>query len=191
MPLYEEEMELLNDDVYDDYDGYSNYDSCSVNSNLPNSSISGKALKQLEGRAYYNKHGKTKTSNNCIEYEPGHYVLFRSINHKKVPIELYMTKNQPGYLIRNAVSGIRDAKYRVGRKDQDMFFSVKLTDQRCGANESYGMLFYDSPEEYERHFHTTVDQDIKEKWNLRRLQQLQSDQTADAEEEKNSFVVIH
>lgn len=136
------------------------------------------------------KNGKFKTHSNYIEYEPGHYVIFRNINRKRVPVEIYMTKNQPGCLIRNAISGIRETKYRVGRRDEYLFFKVKLTDKVYGQNESYGVLFYDSPEEYERHFNLVLDQAMKEKWVQQKMQYMQ-ETNDEVSHEHDTMVVVH
>jgi hypothetical protein len=137
------------------------------------------------------KNGKFKSNSNYIEYEPGHYTIFRIINEKRVPVEIYMTKNQPGYLIRNAISGIRETKYRVGRKDECLFFKVKLTDKLYGQHESYGVLFYDSPEEYERHFNISLQQGLKESWVERKMQYMQETSEYDTTEERDTMVIVH
>lgn len=153
------------------------------------------------------KNGKFKSHNDYIEYEPGHYVVFRTINHKRVPVEIYMTKNQPGFLIRNAISGIRDTKYRVGKLDECLFFKVKLSDIAFGREllkgrdrmhpscrgqyDSYGVLFYDSPEEFERHFNLTLDQGLKEKWAERKLQYMQDIRGYEEEPQRDTMVIVH
>jgi hypothetical protein len=171
--------------LYDDE--YSELDNCSVET-------SGKltGTRSFPGMNLL-KNGKLKSSGHFIEHEPGHYVIFRNVNRKRIPVEVYMTKNQPGYLIRNANSGIRETKYRVGRRDECLFFKVKLLDKYYGQRESYGVLFYDSPEEYERHFHLTLDQEIKEKWLEQKTQYMQELRGDDASEDKphDMMVIVH
>jgi hypothetical protein len=50
----------------------------------------------------------------------------------------------------------------VGSVNEHLFFKVGLATGELGNNG--GALFFDSPEQYERHMKTTVSQDIKQKW---------------------------
>jgi hypothetical protein len=104
-----------------------------------------------------------KQSGDYVELDVGHYRMFTKVKGKRIPIEFYMTKVSPGTLIRNAISGIRENSKYVGKKDEDTFFKVKLCCNYIGQNP-YGVLYYNSPEEYERHFYTTVPEKIKGKW---------------------------
>ena len=79
---------------------------------------------------------------------------------KQVSIELYISGDVGSY-IRNAVSGQR-YDYRVGSKSEDLLFKVGIATGELGY--SSGSLFYDSPEQYERHFFTLLENDRKEKW---------------------------
>jgi hypothetical protein len=47
----------------------------------------------------------------------------------------------------------------MGSKDEKTLFKVRLLFENPSRN-----LYYDSPEEYERHFMTTVKSDVKQKW---------------------------
>jgi hypothetical protein len=70
-----------------------------------------------------------------------------------------------GSLIRNAVSGLI-YDIRVGSLHEDMLFKVTKT---TGKRKEPLVLFYDSPEEYEKHYFTNVSDDIKKKWTERSL----------------------
>ena len=74
--------------------------------------------------------------------------------YKKVHINLYGS-GIVGTKIRNAVTGER-YDYKVGSKEQDLFFSVALCTGENGMKESLS-LFYDSPEQYENHMFQTID----------------------------------
>jgi len=80
-------------------------------------------------------------------------------------VESFATSRNCGTKIRHAISGHR-TPYFVG-KDDSLFFSVMDTTGKEGRK-----LFYNTPEEYERHFHNTVKvpQTIKEQWHLRNIQ---------------------
>jgi hypothetical protein len=68
-----------------------------------------------------------------------------------------------GTHIRNAVSGQR-TPHLVGSKNEDLYFSVIEATGINGRSEGV-RLFYDSPEQYENHFHITLDQNIKQRWH--------------------------
>lgn len=91
------------------------------------------------------------------------YVKARiNTGHNKITVEYYKTANMIGTKIRNALMGIYE-NYRVGRKDEDLFFKVVSTVVKDSNGESH-LLFYDSPEQYEKHFQCEVSDKIKRKW---------------------------
>lgn len=81
--------------------------------------------------------------------------------YKKVYINLYGS-GSVGTRIRNAVTGER-YDYKVGSKEQDLFYSVALCTGENGMKESLA-LFYDSPEQYENHMFQTIDMAAKGNW---------------------------
>ena len=86
--------------------------------------------------------------------------------YKKVRVNIYGT-GTTGTKIRNAVTGER-YDYKVGSKEQDLFYSVALCTGENGMKESLS-LFYDSPEQYESHMMTTIDSDRKMAWRLNHM----------------------
>jgi hypothetical protein len=83
---------------------------------------------------------------------------------------------------------------QIGRRDEDAYFKVAYSVGES-AQDRYGNLFYNSPEEYERHFHTTVSQQIKEKWLNRNMeyqkQVMKENMNYDSEDVAESYVLIH
>jgi hypothetical protein len=69
--------------------------------------------------------------------------------------------------IRNATDGSY-YNMRVGEKDEEQLFKVIVSDGRMGRRDPL-MLYYDTPEQYERHRRTTVLPETKEKWYKRQL----------------------
>jgi hypothetical protein len=69
--------------------------------------------------------------------------------------------------IRNAVDGTY-YNMNVGDRDEEQLFKVILADGKFGRKDPL-MLYYDSPDQYERHRQTTVSQETKEKWHQRHL----------------------
>jgi hypothetical protein len=76
-----------------------------------------------------------------------------------VKIDFYETKQRQGATLRSAISGAyyQDCKY--GSLDEDLFFKVR----NVSAKESR-VLFYENPEQFERHFKTTLPNKAKEIW---------------------------
>lgn len=78
------------------------------------------------------------------------------------PIHYFETHNVRNRYIRNAATGVH-YNCRVGTEDEDFFFSVLLS-----TGESAGkyppLLFYDCPEEYERHMDIRLPETMKNRW---------------------------
>jgi len=81
---------------------------------------------------------------------------------KKVTIEFYSTKTSPGTTIRDAITGARIADHRVGTAHEDLFFKVKLLTGE--VKHTTPTMFFDSPEQYERKFGCTVNDNAKQIW---------------------------
>jgi len=208
-PLPVSTNSLIDREDLDEIDGNYEYDNCSINSygggsgyhddrsvlsamsNRPNSMQSGKGYLLSKNVA---RHGLSRDSKGLVGSEPGHYLLYRNISGSRFNIEMYMTKNKPGIIIRHAVSGIREKNMRTGRRDEDAYFKVAYSIGECGQDR-YGNLFYNSPEEYERHFHTTVSQQIKEKWLNRNMEYqkklMKENMNYDSGDMAETYVLIH
>jgi hypothetical protein len=101
--------------------------------------------------------------------DKGYHKIKRK-NHKNInrniTIELY-TSGDIGCRIRNAVTGQRYS-YKVGSSDEDLLFSVKMATGEFGNDA--GALFYDNPEQYERHLFVTLTKEQKEYWYSKNLE---------------------
>lgn len=93
----------------------------------------------------------------------GEYKIHRIIKNKRVPIMIFTTCCTPGCHIRNAQTGIFE-NFLVGNYTEDLFFKVSICTGELGKNPYGKHLFYHSPEDYERHFDTTVPQKTKKEW---------------------------
>jgi hypothetical protein len=82
--------------------------------------------------------------------------------YKKITIKSYGS-GQVGSRIRNAVTG-QYTPYLVGSKNEDLFFVVTDSTGLFGRKDPL-FLYYDTPEQYENHQFTILNQKIKEKWN--------------------------
>lgn len=87
--------------------------------------------------------------------------------YKNYRVKAYITPNYPNSIIRNAITGtafkFQSGDYaRVGSTDEDLFFSVLIATGEAG--QTAALLFYDSPEQYERHMEDTLPSDGKTNW---------------------------
>lgn len=89
---------------------------------------------------------------------------------KNVRVEFFPTNRTSNSFIKHAMSGtVQSADGRVfrsGTKDEDLFFSVILATGEIVGDAP--LLFYDNPEQYERHFFINVPQTIKTRWMEKR-----------------------
>uniref|UniRef100_A0A6C0E8G1 Uncharacterized protein n=1 Tax=viral metagenome TaxID=1070528 RepID=A0A6C0E8G1_9ZZZZ len=148
---YEKEEEQYND--YLDVDTYSISEVSSVNT--------------------YDKNKKKKYED-AKKADPGYHKLKRYVNTKtgikRESYELYTTSCDTGAIIRNAVTGVRFNKFRVGSRAESQFFKTRLVTGETGRDGE--TLYFDSPEEYEKHMRITVPPEIKEKWLEKRMYDL-------------------
>ena len=77
-------------------------------------------------------------------------------------VGVYSTCTTPGACIRDAITGGTSDGCRVGSVYEDLFFKV------CFATGEFGSepktMFFDCPEQYERHLNATVSQPNKDRW---------------------------
>jgi len=111
----------------------------------------------------YRNHTSKKVSLDTKIDDPGYNCIRRVMNGRPVKIAFYETSTTPNVYIRDAVSGVRCSPYRVGTVDEDLFFSVILATGETGRRNP-SVLFYDNPEQYERHFYTEVSPTTKQAW---------------------------
>jgi hypothetical protein len=76
----------------------------------------------------------------------------------------FETNNTHGRHIRNAVNG-QYTRHIVGSSDEYLYFSVLIATGESGQTPD--CLFYDSPEQYERHMRVVVSDSAKDVWRNR------------------------
>lgn len=94
--------------------------------------------------------------------DKGYGKTFIRVNNRRVPVEFYSTNDNPGSTIRNAITGIYERGNRFGKKEEDLFFKTAIS-----SGSDMRILFYDSPDEFERHFFCKVADDVKTKWEIK------------------------
>ena len=100
------------------------------------------------------------TRNKCV------VMRYNPEKKRNVPVKFFPTKSTPNSIIKNALNGAFQTPFRVGSRDEDLFFSVLLATGELGQEAP--LLFYDSPEQYEQHFFTKISVDAKDAWRQKR-----------------------
>ena len=114
-----------------------------------------------------NKYEQKRILKEYKRLDKGYHKIKKGILRKNT-IEFYSTSIIPDSLIRNAITGER-YKWRVGKRlEEHLFFSVVLSTGEL-PNGPF-ILYYDTPEQYEKHQSIMLNKDVKQKWHIRYLQ---------------------
>lgn len=94
-----------------------------------------------------------------------YYSYKTKVNNENVKIELYSSPLLSKGFIRNAITGIR-SQYKVGSKYEDLYFKVMdvARKNQTVLNDLPRKLYYDSPEQCERHLNMIIPKSVKAKW---------------------------
>ena len=104
---------------------------------------------------------------NVKSFDPGYGYIFvdkvlPSGKTKKIRVDCY-SSGDSGTNIRNAETGDY-YKYKVGSKEEDLFFKVALSCGKFKPKNGLNIIFYDGPEQYEKHLMIELDNHVKETW---------------------------
>jgi len=83
----------------------------------------------------------------------------------KIFIMAFETTHGNTHCINARTNQVYSAKY--GSRDEDGLFSVILATGETGQTPL--TLFYDTPEQYERHFYLTLSPETKQRWQKKRV----------------------
>ena len=111
------------------------------------------------------------TVNDIKKLDRGYNEIYRKVEQTNGTVKnkkiIVYNSGDVGSNIRNAVTGIY-ANDLVGSKCEDLYFVSSLA---TGESQKGPLtLYFDSPEQFERHFNTTVNENIKSKWLEKRQQ---------------------
>ena len=121
----------------------------------------------VSSRTKTTKTMKQIVSEMYLENKKGYNKSIKNIRGKKVAIELFASGAR-GTTILNAVTGDRCNGHAVGSKDEDFYYKVNVCTGEIQGREMC-TLFYDSPEQYEKHMMMTVDTATKERWHQKQM----------------------
>lgn len=119
---------------------------------------------------------KVKTRFGVSYKNDKHYFKIKSRKKGAPSITGFSTTMLPGATIRNGVTGYLECDYagkpiyKVGTKDENLFFKANISVN--GITEEPRILFYDNPEQYERHFKVNLSIDTKKRWQKKYNQRL-------------------
>lgn len=101
-----------------------------------------------------------------------HNKIITKKNGKQKPdtIELYHTNLTPGSIIRDAVTGSRMSKFKVGSRDENFFFKTRLSIVGTDLFDN-NTFYFDSPEQFERIMYIPLSQEVKETWHSRLIEE--------------------
>lgn len=91
---------------------------------------------------------------------PGHHRIKIKIDNIIMKVDFFETGYQPGLNIRNAITGSY-YNNKTGTFDEHLYFKVI---DACYSGKNPHFLFYESPEQFERHFFCTVSKETKRRW---------------------------
>ena len=138
---------------------------------------------------------KIKIKTNFSELHANDKGFFKlKMGRNKPSITGFSTSYHPGVTIRNAATGYFESDYmgkpmyKVGSIDEDLFFRVSLSVNGVGPDPR--KLFYDNPEQYERHFRTTISNETKEKWTNKYNIALKRDEMKRLAAEERQYTTI-
>lgn len=124
----------------------------------------------IEEDEFVNQPQRTKKVNKILaetsEDDPNLFRIKRKIDGLYKTITYY-SSGQKGTLIRNAISGTTQKGHLVGTRNEELYFKTNIATGEVG--KSANILFYDSPEQYEKHMMCEISQNIKDTWGKKNL----------------------
>lgn len=113
-----------------------------------------------------------KEINTVKSYDTGYGYVYRKkllMNGtiKNTKIDCY-TSGDLGTLIRNAETG-NYYKFKVGSKEEELLFKIALATGELKTKNGSNVLFYDSPEQYEKHLNGEINQNSKDVWYEKKM----------------------
>jgi hypothetical protein len=113
----------------------------------------------------HNNANRKKQKQNYMKFkelDKGYRQLVREHNGDKVIVQLYITNQTPGVLIRDAVTGERYKGMKVGSFHEDAFFKVKDVSGELGRDS--GNLYFETPKQCEKYLNTVINDKTKGQW---------------------------
>ena len=110
---------------------------------------------------------KIKKKSSLNKNDVGYNKFYIQKKNLKIKVEVFSTNSNVGSLIRCPFTGIR-TNDRVGSRDEDYYYKVKCP--AISKGDVPVVLYYTTPESFERHFMCNLGEKVKENWRNRRKQ---------------------
>jgi hypothetical protein len=99
--------------------------------------------------------------------DKGYHRVKLNIDGETVKVDLFSTNFTPGCKIRNAVTGYYyDDQFKVGSYTEDLLFKVCDATGSCDNRDPL-ILFFNDPEQWEKHFGVTCSEETKDRWRMK------------------------
>ena len=125
-----------------------------------------------------NNYKPYKKNNKKINNQTMYHYYKEDFENKRRAKELIIMNNKKDIVtVHRSITNIVDAEtgkvfpHRVGTNEENLYFKVTdASGYNLGGNvlKDSLMLFYESPDDYERHMSTVVNPEIKDKWHEKR-----------------------
>ena len=116
-----------------------------------------------------NKFSNIKKMNKHFHYKYIKYLDSKG-KTKKRRIEFYNTAETMGNQIRNAIDGQIYPNMLTGTKCEDLFFKIRIFVKDDNEEKEKGYtLFYNGPEEFEKHQNISLDISKKNNWYQKKM----------------------
>ena len=126
----------------------------------------------LESNDFDDDNNQTSALHKIKSLNRGYHKIMRNIivnnRNKKMEIGVYGSGSHESP-IRNAETG-EYYKYKVGTMDEDLFFKAMVATGEIPSGPL--TLFYDCPEQYERHQYVDLDNSAKRRWEVKKQSRL-------------------
>ena len=113
----------------------------------------------VPSQKHNNKHNKRKIEA-LLSVDKGFGIIPGRLGQS--PVAYFRTQSVPGATIRNAVTGVYETGYKFGSHDELLFFKTSV------GKDSH-ILFYDGPEQFEKHMYCKLSDDLKQAWSDRSM----------------------
>jgi len=95
---------------------------------------------------------------------------------KKTTIDIYGSGGI-GSSIRDAITGKTNYMHKVGSRDEDLYFKIRICTGELPSNAS--TFFFDSPEQCERHMNKVLSNETKQVWYTKNQEAIKRIQKSD------------
>ncbi|NDA99117.1 MAG: hypothetical protein EBY31_07950, partial [Flavobacteriia bacterium] len=116
-------------------------------------SVNNDSIVSFDSRTSSVRKKQNKAVDEIKKADKGYHCVKCIVNHRTIKVEVYDSGTTIGNKIRDPIYGNR-LPAKVGSKDENLFFKVRMAGLNTTTHGGPVTLFYDSPEHYERHFKT-------------------------------------